>query len=80
MKSYVADHQTPSQSTIFTRVARALLGTAALLLVFASVLIAQTPSVGFLPSPIQTVSTIPSNGDVNPYGVAFVPSGFPGEY
>ena len=25
-----------------------------------------------------TESTIPSNGDVNPYGVAFVPSGFPG--
>jgi hypothetical protein len=25
----------------------------------------------------QTASTVPSNGDVNPYGVAFVPSGFP---
>jgi hypothetical protein len=25
----------------------------------------------------QTLSTIPSNGDVNPYGVAFVPAGFP---
>ena len=25
----------------------------------------------------QTVLTVPSNGDVNPYGVAFVPSGFP---
>ena len=25
-----------------------------------------------------TASTIPSNGDVNPYGIAFVPSGFPG--
>ncbi|HLY54347.1 MAG TPA: hypothetical protein VKS60_02245, partial [Stellaceae bacterium] len=24
-----------------------------------------------------TVSTVPSNGDVNPYGVAFVPQGFP---
>jgi hypothetical protein len=30
-----------------------------------------------LPFPTQTVSTIPSNGDVNPYGVAFVPKGFP---
>jgi hypothetical protein len=29
-----------------------------------------------LPFPTQTVSTIPSNGDVNPYGVAFVPEGF----
>jgi hypothetical protein len=25
----------------------------------------------------QKASTVPSNGDVNPYGVAFVPSGFP---
>src|SRR5437899_12141481 len=28
-------------------------------------------------APMATVSTIPANGDVNPYGVAFVPSGFP---
>lgn len=33
---------------------------------------------GFLPSPVQMVSTVPANGDVNPYGVAFVPNGFPG--
>lgn len=31
----------------------------------------------FLPLPASTVSTMPSNGDVNPYGVAFVPSGMP---
>jgi hypothetical protein len=30
----------------------------------------------FLPSPVRTVSTVPSNGDVNPYGVAFVPDQF----
>ena len=29
-----------------------------------------------LPFPTQTVSTIPSTGDVNPYGVAFVPENF----
>jgi hypothetical protein len=28
-------------------------------------------------SPLFSVSTIPPNGDLNPYGVAFVPSGFP---
>jgi hypothetical protein len=28
-------------------------------------------------APMQTVSTIPANGDLNPYGVAFVPAGFP---
>ena len=29
------------------------------------------------PSPTFSDSTVPSNGDVNPYGVAFVPQGFP---
>lgn len=47
-------------------------------------LLGALPSAGFaqgtpfLPSPVQMVSTIPSNGDVNPYGVAFVPNNFPG--
>lgn len=31
----------------------------------------------FLPSPVRSVSTVPANGDVNPYGVAFVPRQFP---
>jgi hypothetical protein len=31
----------------------------------------------FLPAPVQSVSTVPPNGDVNPYGVAFVPPQFP---
>jgi hypothetical protein len=30
------------------------------------------------PSPNFSDSTLPPNGDVNPYGVAFVPHGFPG--
>jgi hypothetical protein len=30
----------------------------------------------FLPSPVRSVSTIPSNGDVNPYGVAFIGDDF----
>jgi hypothetical protein len=33
-------------------------------------------AVGFLPDQM-IVSTVPPNGDVNPYGVAFVPQGFP---
>jgi sugar lactone lactonase YvrE len=38
----------------------------------------RAPIVPNLPqSAIQTVSTIPANGDLNPYGVAFVPQGFP---
>jgi hypothetical protein len=32
----------------------------------------------YLPALPRVVSTIPSNGDVNPYGVAFVTNGFPG--
>jgi hypothetical protein len=31
----------------------------------------------FLPGPVRVVSTVPANGDVNPYGVAFVPPLFP---
>jgi hypothetical protein len=31
----------------------------------------------FLPGPVRVVSTVPANGDLNPYGVAFVPPGFP---
>jgi hypothetical protein len=31
----------------------------------------------FLPAQVRPVSTVPANGDVNPYGVAFVPLGFP---
>ncbi|MGD0832470.1 MAG: hypothetical protein ABR907_16165 [Terracidiphilus sp.] len=30
----------------------------------------------FLPSPVRAASTVPANGDVNPYGVAFVPNNF----
>ena len=42
--------------------------------IFAGALNAGT-GIPFLPSP-QIVSTVPSNGDGNPYGVAFVPHGF----
>jgi hypothetical protein len=52
-----------------------MLGLAA---VVASTAYAQEPSsiLNSLGTP-QVLSTIPSNGDMNPYGVAFVPSGFP---
>jgi hypothetical protein len=30
----------------------------------------------FLPNPVRDVTTVPANGDVNPYGVAFVPDRF----
>src|SRR5579859_3148872 len=34
------------------------------------------PNQPFLPTTPENVSTVPSNGDVNPYGVAFVPPDF----
>jgi len=37
----------------------------------------QAAQDAFLPSPVQMVSTVPANGDVNPYGVAFAPDNFP---
>jgi uncharacterized protein (TIGR03118 family) len=39
---------------------------------------ATAPIVPDLPSgAFQTLTTVPANGDLNPYGVAFVPQGFP---
>ncbi len=46
----------------------------AMVALMAAPAIAQPP---FLPNPVRTVSTVPANGDVNPYGVAFVPPHFP---
>jgi DNA-binding beta-propeller fold protein YncE len=55
-------------------------------IMLAATVLASTPAVAlaqwsgtddaFLPSPVRTVSTVPANGDVNPYGVAFVPGNF----
>lgn len=60
-----------------------LKATAAAVLILAgaaSVAVAQRHDNGvddaFLPSPVRSVSTVPSNGDVNPYGVAFVQDNF----
>jgi hypothetical protein len=35
------------------------------------------PVIPNLPSTFLSAPTVPSNGDLNPYGVAFVPNGFP---
>ena len=39
--------------------------------------VSQAQDAPFLPGPVRTVSTAPANGDLNPYGVAFVPANFP---
>jgi len=38
---------------------------------------AQSERDAFLPDQVRVVSTVPANGDLNPYGVAFVPPHFP---
>jgi hypothetical protein len=53
-------------------------GPLALALILVSAFSSKTHAEdAFLPRAINS-STIPQNGDVNPYGVAFVPEGFPG--
>lgn len=42
-----------------------------------AVLLADDDEHPFLPGPTRVVSTVPANGDGNPYGVAFVPRNFP---
>ncbi len=83
-KEYIVNNninnvQIPSQSIAANRLRRTgvVLASILLLLLAAPALIAQALGVpSFLPSPIQIVSTVPANGDVNPYGVAFVPLTF----
>ncbi len=50
--------------------------TCELLLVATAAAFAQQSADTFLPSQVRSASTVPSNGDVNPYGVAFVPAHF----
>ncbi len=49
---------------------------AAAMLSFAAVGVAQDNNDAFLPSAVRSASTVPSNGDVNPYGVAFIQNTF----
>lgn len=46
-------------------------------LLFSAALLAEDDERPFLPGPVRVVSTVPANGDGNPYGVAFVPPNFP---
>ena len=50
--------------------------TCALLLVATAAAFAQQSGDAFLPNQVRSASTVPSTGDVNPYGVAFVPGHF----
>src|SRR5579863_10390729 len=50
---------------------------ASIIAIAASMCAAAFASDAFIPRLLNT-STVPANGDENPYGVAFVPEGFPG--
>jgi hypothetical protein len=53
-----------------------LVSVTAIFAALATGALAAPPVIPFLPSPAD-ISTVPSNGDQNPYGVAFVPHDFP---
>jgi hypothetical protein len=77
-KFRVASRTRISSQKILGRIARISMVAAAAIVLPAHQVMAFTDNQArVLPFANQTVSTIPSNGDVNPYGVAFVPEGFP---
>jgi hypothetical protein len=55
---------------------KGLLSAASLAAVAAFAIAAQAQPGAFLPPQVYDISTVPSNGDVNPYGVAFIASNF----
>ena len=72
VSTHVRNHETTR--TIKNRLTRLLSVGIALCAVLGGITFAD--AIGFLPDQM-IVSTVPPNGDVNPYGVAFVPEGFP---
>jgi hypothetical protein len=68
-KQYKNQFSTTMNKILFTAVTVAAFSIGALN--------AAPPVIPFLPSP-QNISTVPPNGDQNPYGVAFVPHDFKG--
>ncbi|HEV3277326.1 MAG TPA: hypothetical protein VG860_10960 [Terriglobia bacterium] len=63
--------------TFFRNLSIPALVAAMALILTGSALASGSNDQPFLPNPVVVASTVPSNGDVNPYGVAFVPQGFP---
>ena len=49
----------------------------ATLLLFPGALLLADDDRPFLPDQVRSATTIPANGDLNPYGVSFVPANFP---
>jgi hypothetical protein len=72
MSAYVRKPETAP--TIKNRITRFLSAGIALFAVFSGMPCADADA--FLPEQFTIFSTVPPNGDLNPYGVAFVPQGF----
>lgn len=68
--------QNRTSSNSIRRILSGILGATLILGAAAASAQSSTSILNKLGNP-QVLSTVPSNGDVNPYGVAFVPSGFP---
>jgi hypothetical protein len=64
------------ETTMHPSKAKRFLSAASLAAVAAFATTAQAQPAAFLPPQVYDVSTVPSNGDVNPYGVAFITSTF----
>jgi hypothetical protein len=72
MSTYVRKQETAP--IIKNRITRFLSAGIALFAVFSGM--PRADAEAFLPEQMTIFSTVPPNGDVNPYGVAFVPQGF----
>jgi hypothetical protein len=71
---YTAEEFMKSTLTKFLTASRRLAETAAVCgVILSATALAQNAPRPLLPLPPPVVSTVPGNGDVNPYGVAFVP-------
>jgi hypothetical protein len=82
MNREIAQIKRIKDSQILTRgikigVWRVFAAAVASCLLCSAVLLADDDDRPFLPGPVRVVSTVPATGDQNPYGVAFVPPGFP---
>jgi hypothetical protein len=71
-----ADNSNADLGTTHVDLVRALLRRAALAASFAALPLLHAAAFSTLPDIVNS-TTVPSNGDLNPYGVAVVPSGFP---
>src|ERR1700751_6493214 len=78
MKDYLSPTTVRAFSAVNSaRVKPALLAMVLLLVLPCASLRSQNDNGAFLPDQVRSASTVPTNGDVNPYGVAFVPPTFP---